>query len=395
MDADQAAGWNGGTAVILPKRENRESQGEFPGAPVMAKGGNALKHFIIVGTYTLESGSEGIYLYRFDPESGALCLSDTSGASVNPSYLAYCAANGCVYAANEMGDASALSAYRFDADAGKLIHLHTVPLQGAGMCHVSADREGRFVVAAHYNSGSAVSLALDEDGSIGMLQSEFLHQGQGVHAQRQEHAHVHSLTFSPDEKFVYAADLGTDEIKCYLTSANGTLVAYPRGDARTASGEGPRHFAFHPGGKWAYLVSELGNHVIVYDFDADTGILVQKQIIATLPPDFSGENLGADIQITRDGRFVYVSNRGHNSIAIYHIDSGDGTLIKCGDSPCYGDWPRSICLAGADRFLLIANQESGSVAVCPRDQHSGQLAAPLAYLTIPQAVCIKEICLPE
>ena len=353
-----------------------------------------MKYDIAVGTYTDGSDSRGIYLYTLQAD-GRAKLDDVAGESSNPSYLAYCAKTGCLYAANERSDGSALCAYRLDGERDKLTHLNTLPLAGAGMCHVSVSRDGRFALAAHYLSGSAVSVSLGRDGSIARLQSDHQHHGKGPNELRQEHEHVHSLTFSPDERFVYAADLGTDELKCYRPGPDGVLTPCPDLDVHTAPGEGPRHLAFHPSGRWAYLVTELKNHVIVYDFDAASGALCEKQKLSTLPPDYQGENLAADLAISRDGRFLYASNRGYNSIACYQIDEKDGTLTIGQHSSCYGDWPRSICLAGEDRFLLIANQQSDEVAVCARDAASGALIAPLCRLAIPQAVCVKEICLPD
>ncbi len=348
--------------------------------------------YIAVGSYTDQSDSKGIYLFSLDGESGKLALCDTAEESVNPSYLAYCEKNGCLYAANEMPDGAAISSYRVRWEEGKLISLGAVSARGAGMCHIAAHSGGRFLSAAHYLSGNAVTHAILEDGRAAEGVSDFQHRGKGVNRDRQEHEHVHSTTFSPDERYIYAADLGTDEVVCYaVIGQDGMLCPHPEGTVRVPGGEGPRHFLFHPNGRYAYLITEMGNHIFVYDFEKVQGELTEKQRVDTLPAGFKGYDIAADLCMTANGAFLYASNRGDNSIAAFKVCPDTGRLSLIGHTKAGGDWPRSICLASKDRYLLCANQESGNVAVFLRDQKTGKLVKQTDSVSVPKAVCVKEI----
>ncbi|MFN8482417.1 MAG: lactonase family protein [Anaerolineae bacterium] len=309
----------------------------------------------------------GIHACRFDAASGALTPYGAVSGIVNPSYLALHPNGRWLYAVSETsmagdkryGEACAVR-YESEPFAAALLTQHST--QGDHPCHLMLDATGRWLVASNYSSGSVGVFPIGDDGALGPLTDFVQHEGSGAHPQRQKAPHAHSATVSPNDRFVIVADLGTDELLVYtLDPRQGRLGAHTHVAARP--GAGPRHMAFHPNGRVMYVANELDSTVSVYDFDPATGGLSERQFLSTLPaPDAA--NTVADIHVSPDGGRVYVSNRGHNSIAAFAAD-GDGSLSRVAIAPCGGEWPRCFALAPDGRFMLVANQYSHEVVVLP------------------------------
>lgn len=342
-----------------------------------------------IGTYTRE-GSKGIYIHRYDAATGALTPVG-SVESDNPSFLAIHPSGRFLYAVNEVGEykgeqAGAISAFAIRGDA--LILINQQSTKGTGPCHVSIDATGRYAVVANYGGGSTCLLPIADDGALGEASDFVQHEGSSVNPQRQQGPHAHSATISPDNNYVYVADLGLDKVLIYqLDLANGKLIASDPPSVSVAPGQGPRHFAFHPDGQYAYLINEIGNTITVYARDAGTGALTPRQSIATLPDDFSGTSHTADIHVTAD--FVYGSNRGHDSVAIFAIDKSTGTLTRVDIHPTGGQTPRNIALSPDGNHLLAENQASGTIVSFAIDPQTGKLTETGHTAKVPLPVCLK------
>lgn len=342
-----------------------------------------------IGTYTRE-GSKGIYIHRYDAGTGALTPVG-SVESDNPSFLAIHPSGRFLYAVNEVGEyegerAGAISAFTIRGDALTLINQQST--KGTGPCHVSIDATGRYAVVANYGGGSTCLLPIADNGALGEASDFVQHEGSSVNPQRQQGPHAHSATISPDNKYVYVADLGLDEVLIYqLDLANGKLIANDPPSVSVAPGQGPRHFAFHPDGQYAYLINEIGNTIAVYARNAGTGALTPRQSIATLPDDFSGTSHTADIHVTAD--FVYGSNRGHDSVAIFAIDKSTGTLTLVDIHPTGGQTPRNIALSPDGNHLLAENQASGTIVSFAIDHQTGKLTETGHTAKVPLPVCLK------
>src|SRR5271170_4327926 len=284
-------------------------------------------YFVYVGTYT-EAGStsKGIYAYRFDPESAKLTSIGLAAQTTNPSFLAVHPNQRFVYAVNEVGDyqgkkSGAVSAFAIDAATGKLTLLNQVASGGADPCYITVDKTGKYVLVANYTGGSIAVFPVLADGRLGEASAFIQHTGHGTNPQRQEGPHAHSIDLSPDNRFAIVDDLGLDETLVYkFDSAKGLLTLNDPAFAKADAGAGPRHFALRPDGKFAYVVAEIAHTVTVFSNDAASGKLQVLQTVTTLPKDFQGRNDDAEIRIHPTGKFLYASNRGEDTIAIYAID---------------------------------------------------------------------------
>jgi 6-phosphogluconolactonase len=349
---------------------------------------------VYVGTYTTR-GAEGIYAYRFDPSSGDLSPLGVAARTENPTFLAVAPTKQALYAANEVAEldgqpGGAISAFSVDADTGTLTFLNRQPSLGTGPCHVAVDQTGKFVLAANYGSGSASILPIQPDGRLGPASDFVQHEGFGPNERRQQGPHAHSVTLSPDNRFAFVADLGIDKMMSYqLDLEAGKLVPNDPPWAETYPGAGPRHFAFHPNGRTAYIINELGSSVTVFDYDAERGALREVQTISTLPERFGGRNTCADVHISADGRFLYGSNRGHDSIAIFSIDPEAGTLTAIGHESTKGKTPRNFGLDPSGSFLLAANQDTNNIVAFRVDRETGLLTPTGHQTQVPAPVCIK------
>jgi 6-phosphogluconolactonase len=319
----------------------------------------------------------GIHAYRFDLKDGKLTpLARTAGAE-NPFYLALAPDKKTLYSihAKQFGgkENEHVAAYRVGGRGGELTLLNRQSAEGTAACYLDVDRTGKTVLVANYSSGSVAALPVKADGSLGEKVSFFQHTGSSVNPKRQKEPHAHCIVVSPDNKHAYAADLGTDQILCYrLDPGTAKLTPHDPPFAKAPPGAGPRHLTFHPDGKRVYVVNELLNSVTVFDH-TPTGALIQKQTIPTLPPDFTGTSYCADVKVTPDGRFVYATNRGHDSIAAYKV-GGDGRLSLVAIEPSRGKGPQNLLVTPDGAWLVCANMPGNTLAVFRIDAATGRLA---------------------
>ncbi|HXY50449.1 MAG TPA: lactonase family protein [Terriglobales bacterium] len=361
----------------------------MPGA---SKAGDGNRYLLYVGTYTTKE-SRGIYAYRYDAGSGATIPLGLAAESENPSFLAIHPNRRFLYAVNELeryrGQSSgAVSAFAIDSATGRLKLLNTLPSSGADPCYLALDRTGKHLLVANYTGGSVAVFPLQGDGSLGEASAFVQHTGSSVNRERQEGPHAHWMETSPDNRFALATDLGLDEVIVYrFDAAKGTVTPSDPPFAKLNAGAGPRHFAFHPNGNYGYLVNELQSTVTVFSYQA--GALHELQTVSTLPSDFRGKNDAAEIEVDPSGRFLYTSNRGDDSIALFAIDPAKGMLTAVGFTNAGGKTPRNFTLDPTGTRLFVANQDSGNIVVFAIDQKNGRLMPTGRVLTVPSPVCLK------
>jgi len=348
---------------------------------------------LYVGTYTEAGRTDGLYLLRMDTLSGALRQVEAVDVGANPSFLTIHPNGRTLYSVNEVTETEgrptgAVRAFAIDAESGALTWLDEQPSEGAAPCYVSTDRKGRFVLVANYVSGTVATLPIDETGALDHASHVVQHVGKGPVTARQEHAHAHCIVPHPSNRFVLAADLGVDRVLVYrFDEGTGALQHIEERDAVLPPGTGPRHLAFHPTLPLVFVSGELNSTVSALHCDPQTGALRAVQTLSTLPASFKGENFPADIHVAPSGRTLYVSNRGHNSVAVFSIGAR-GTLALQQVMSTGGNWPRNFTIDPSGRWLLVANQKSGSVVMFARDAESGRLTATSQRIELPSPVCI-------
>ncbi len=300
-----------------------------------------------------------------------------------------------LYAVNEVDEfqgqpGGGVSAFRIDEASGNLSLLNAQSSGGATPCHLNVDHSGQNLLVANYGGGSLSVLPIDEDGSLVPASSVIQHEGSGVHPQRQEGPHTHSVNVPPSNNYAVACDLGLDKLLVYGFDADhGTLLSHEPPSTSIKAGSGPRHFDFHPGGEYAYANSELTSEVTAFLYHPVDGVLYGIQTVSTLPEGFEGSSFTAEMQVHPSGRFAYCSNRGHNSIAVFQIDQSTGRLTPVQHQSTEGRVPRNFGIDPSGRFLLAANQETDNVVVFPIDQKTGQLTPTGNSVTVPTPVCVK------
>ena len=349
---------------------------------------------IFLGTYTPTGGdSRGIYAIRLDPATGQLSEPVLVAETPNPTFLAWRPDGRTLYALSESGTVGgkpggALAAFRYDPASGSLTRLNTEPTGGISLAHVGIDATGRTAAVVSYHGSQVASFPLATDGKPGARTSLITHTGQlGPNPGRQDKPHPHSVTYSPDNHFVYVCDLGLDRIYCYrLDPAAATLT--PAGETAATPGAGPRHSKFSADGKFFYVINELGSSIATYAADGTTGALTTLQSVTTLPAGFTGETICAEIRLSPDGRFVYGSNRGHDSLAVFARDAVKGTLTPVEIVPCGGKHPRNFNLSPDGRWLVCANRDSDNLVVFKVDPATGRLSPTGRPARVPQAVCV-------
>ncbi|NQT81589.1 lactonase family protein [bacterium] len=352
--------------------------------------------FLYVGTYTYGK-SEGIYVHRMDLSSGALKFASVAKGVVNPSFLAFGPRRRHLYAVCEVSrlagkPGGAVSAFRIDPKTGKLTYLNRQASGGAGPCHLSVHKKGNFVFVAHYAGGSVSVLPIQDDGQLGKVSDVVQHQGSSVNPRRQEGPHPHSVNLGPANRYLFVPDLGLDKIMIYgLDMTHGKLKPNEEPWARVKAGAGPRHFAFHPNGRYAYVINELNSTLTAFGYDEKLGRLRELETVPTLPGDFKGRNTCADVHVSPSGRFLYGSNRGHDSIVIFAIEEGTGKLAYVGHEPTQGKTPRNFAIDPTGTFLLAANQNSGTIVTFRIDRPTGRLSATGHVANVPAPVCLKMI----
>lgn len=355
----------------------------------------AMKPYLVyVGTYTTKQNSKGIYAYWFDAGTGKLKAAGLAAESADPSFVAVHPSGKYLYAVNEVEEfagkkSGAVSAFAIDRRSGALKLLNQVAT-GGGPCHISLDRTGKYVLVANYGGGSVASFPVREDGSLGEAAGFVQHTGSSADKERQEGPHAHWVRTSPDNRFALAADLGLDEVRIYrFDAARGTFTANDPPYAKANAGAGPRHFAFHPNGRFAYLLTEMESAVTVFSYNARKGSLSALQTISTLSRDYSGAKEAAELAVHPTGKFLYASNRaGVNTVTAFSIDRAKGTLKLIGEFPTMGKTPRNFTIDPTGRFLLAANQESGNIVVFRIDAANGRLTPTGEGVEVPAPVCV-------
>jgi 6-phosphogluconolactonase len=350
--------------------------------------------FVYIGTYTTND-SQGIYVSRMDLSSGKLTPAVLAAKTANPSFLAAHPSRRYLYSVNELSrfegqDSGAVSAWAINRPAGVLQCLNQRPSGGPGPCHLTVNKSGSSVLVANYGGGSVGSVAINEDGSLGRMTSFHQHQGSSVDPRRQEGPHAHSINLDRENRFAMVADLGLDRILVYqFERAMGNLVPGPPfAEPRVTPGAGPRHGCFHPNGNYAYVIHELDSTVTAFRYDADEGALESLQTVATLPDAFEGENHTAEVAIHPNGKFLYGSNRGHDSIAVFAIDLASGKMTLVQVESTRGKTPRNFAIDPSGSYLLAANQGSDAIVVFRVDPATGRLATTDERLPVPTPVCV-------
>ncbi len=350
-----------------------------------------------IGTYTrresfVDGEGAGIYVYRFDPVAGRFDYQSTLTGLINPSFLALSPAQDRLFAVNEIyrgvGPSGMVSSFAIDARTGDLTYINSQSTHGFAPCHLSVDSSGRYVLVANYESGSLAVIPISEDGLLEAATDIVRWRGSGPHP-RQDMPHAHMIIPGPGNGLHYAADLGTDRIRTYrLNKEQGKLKPTTPAVTRLPSGTGPRHLAFHSNGRFAYTINELTSTVTLLGVDAGSGVMIPEQTVPTLPDGYDGENLGGEIQIGPAGHFLYATNRGHDSIAIYSIDQLNGRLAIIGHQSTYGRGPRHFAFDPTGQYLVVANQDTYSLVTFRVDPGSGELSANETVAQVPTPVCL-------
>ena len=360
--------------------------------------GFSKQYRVYVGTYT-NGGSLGIYTYNLDVKTGKLEQISVASKVDNPSYLAISRDNKLLYAAlenkvfnDEVG--GAVAAFVIEPVTGKLKLLNMKATKGKSPCHLCTDSENKYVFAANYNEGTVSMFPVNETGDLSEVSLIVKHEGSGPNKIRQTMSHMHYVTLTPDEKHLCAVDLGTDTINVYdLDKDQGTLTLNEKFTLKIKAGSGPRHMEFHPNGKIAYIITELASEIVVAKFSQENYTFEVMQHISTLPKDHIGESTCGAIHIAPNGKYLYASNRGHDSIAIFNIEQCSGKLDIVAHSSTYGECPRDFQIEPTGNYLYALNQSSDTIVPFKIDPSTGKLEIQEGVIKVPSPVCIKFACL--
>lgn len=348
---------------------------------------------VFVGTYTAHT-SQGIYAYRLNEATGRMTLLGLAAKTDNPSYVIVDPTGRYLYAVNEtdtyQGEKSgAISAFAIDRKSGKLTFLNQVASKGAAPCYLSLDKTGKYLFVANYNGGNIAVFPVLPDGRIGAASDFIQHTGSSVNKARQEGPHAHWIGPAPDNRFVLNTDLGLDKLFVYrFDAAHGKLSADQPPYAGVQPGYGPRHVAFSRNGRFVYLINEMGSAIVVFSYHPAGGALHQVQSLSTLPPDFKGENTGAEIEVSPSGRFLYASNRGEDSIVVFSIERRTGKLTPLERVSTQGKTPRQFAIDPDGRYLFVGNQNGDNVVGFRINQQTGKLTPTGQVLQLSTPVCV-------
>jgi 6-phosphogluconolactonase len=355
---------------------------------------------VYVGTYTGPK-SQGIYLFRLETEGPEVSQNITlvplglAAASPNPSFLALDPKRRLLFAVNEVSQfegkpTGAVSAFAIDPSTGTLTFINQRPSMGAAPCHLALDESGSHLFVANYSTGSVSVLPVAADGRLGAASDVVQHSGSSVNPERQRGPHAHCVTLDRANRFVFVCDLGLDKVVAYRFDAQrGKLTPHDPPFARVTPGSGPRHMVFRPDGRFAYVVNELRSTVTAFRYDANDGVLHEVQEVSTLPEHFDGSNTGAEIDVHPSGKWLYVSNRGHNSVGLFTIDSNSGTLVYVEEQATGGSTPRHFGIDASARYLAVGNQDSDTILIGRIDAGSGRLMPSRILASAPSPVCVK------
>jgi len=349
---------------------------------------------VYVGTYT-DGTSRGIYRFSFDPATGATGTPVLAVEAVNPSFLALHPTGRYLYAVGETSGpdgakSGTVGAFSIEPGTGDLRLINQQSSEGAGPCHLVVDRTGRNVLVANYGGGTVAVLPVSADGSLKAASSVRAHEGSGPNASRQAKPHAHGIYLDSAERFAFSPDLGADRVFVYRFDASKGVLE-PHGAAPLDPGSGPRHLAFHPSGRYAYVINELLSTLTAFAYDAEQGTLAPLQTVTTLPDGFSGTSSTAEVEVSPPGRFLYGSNRGHDSLAAFRIDASSGRLTPVGHVPVGGKTPRHFTIDPSGRWLLAGHQGSGTVAVFRIDPDTGMPGPVGPLVSIDKPVCLLPV----
>lgn len=340
-----------------------------------------------VGTYT-KGDSQGIYKLTLDLETGKIENVTLAAEVGNPTYLSIDKDNKYIYSIATSNDAAGVSAYSINSSNGELKVLNSKLADGSFSCHISVDKNNKFLFSANYHQGRVSVYPLSLDGSIEDPSMVVQHEGSGPNKERQEKPHAHYISLTPDENKVCVIDLGIDQVVGY-DFHNGKLEKSKKLTLSLKPGSGPRHMVFHPNRRFAYVLTELSSEVVVLAYIAFESRFEILQYISALPEQFTGENTGGAIHISSDGRFLYTSNRGHDSIALFSVDETTGKLQLVNHTPTKGSHPRDFSIDPTGKYLIVANMNSNNLIPFQIEKETGKLSQANEAVTIPNAVCIK------
>lgn len=378
-------------SVIMTRREFALTTASMSSLNASAAG---KKVWLFIGAYTSDK-NKGITAARFDLSTGDLSEMKLAAETPNPTFLELHPSGKYLYAVNEISNyegqrAGSICAFSINRARAELTLLNRLTTTGPGPCHVGLDRSGKMAMIANYGGGSVASYAIESDGRLKGPVSFFQHEGSGPNQKRQAGPHAHSFNAAPGNKFAVACDLGTDEVKIYaIDPKTGSMK--PHGAAKVTPGSGPRHFAFHPNGRYGYSVNELASTVTVFTWDAKAGSLSDVQTISTLPEDFKGNTTTAEIRVHPTGRFLYASNRGHDSIAVFSVDANSGRLSAVERISVQGRTPRNFHIEPTGRWLIAANQQTDNLIVFEIDLATGRLRTTGKGMTVGAPVCLRTL----
>ncbi len=349
---------------------------------------------VYVGSYNKAKG-KGIHAYRFDAAAGQLTSLGLATEAVNPTFVTVNPGGRFLYATKEVArhegrKSGAVKAFAIDRKTAKLRFLNEVASGGTIPCYVALDKTGKYAMVANYGSGSVEVIEVRKDGRLGKVTAFDQYAGSSVNPERQEGPHAHSINPSPDNRYAISADLGLDKVFVYrFDQKTGTLHPNQPAYAVVNPGSGPRHIAFAPNGRFVYVIGEMKSNITTFAYDAARGVLRKLQTVSTLPKGFKGQSDCAEIAVSPSGKFVYGSNRGHDSIAVFAVDARKGTLASVERVPSGGRWPRHFAIDPTGSYLLAANQESDAVVVFAIDRKTGRLAPTGQAHQVSSPACVR------
>lgn len=354
---------------------------------------NGIEH-LYVGTFC-EQEDNGIYVFEFDRKQGSVRQIQAINGFESPSYLEIHPSGEFLYSVNrssvtENENWGSVSSFQIDSHSGQIRHMNSQPAQGGESCHLALDSEGRMVFIANYNQGNIAAFPVLNNGTLAEASEVRQHMGSGPNRERQEGPHAHCVAVSANDRWLYAVDLGIDRIKVYeIDYENSQLIDLPAGDGISKPGSGPRHIALHPTINKAYVIEELASSITSYDLDPVSGALTPDQTVPTIPETFNDTNYCADIHIHPNGKLLYASNRGHDSLAIYRINENTGELTFIAYQTVFGKWPRNFLIDPEGDFIFVVNQNSDNLVIFLVNPETGLLKRTNQEINIPNPVCVK------